>query len=342
MVIGIIFAIVSGLLWGLIFIGPLLVPEYPGIFQAAGRYIAFGLISLPLSWYDRKHLCKLLPQDWLEAIKLVLTGHLLYYACLASAIQRIGAPISTAIIGTLPVLITISVYIFSDHTQPPNEKISCYSIMISIFLIGTGLLCVNISELKFEDFIYNSWKEYVIGMMLSIISVICWSWYALRNARWLRLHPSNKPFTWANAQGIVTLPLSLIVYCIICIYSHYFQHEFLLPFGPRPTFFILLMILIGFCCSWLGTFFWNAASQRLPAILMGPLIVFETIFGLIYAFVHRKLWPSPLILIGMFILVLGVVSLLLFNNYLKNFNYSIKIKINLINLYYKFIKIKFN
>lgn len=342
MIIGIIFAIISGLLWGLIFISPILIPEYPGILQAAGRYIVFGLISLPLSWYDREHLYKLLPQDWLEAIKLVLSGHLLYYACLASAIQRVGVPVSTAIIGTLPVLITISSYMFGEHSQTSTEKISRCSIMISIFLIGIGLLCVNISELKSDDFIYNSWKEYIIGVILSVISVICWSWYALRNARWLRLHPYNKPFTWVNAQGIVTLPLSFFMYCIICIYSIYFQYEFIFPFGPRPIFFLFLMILIGLCCSWLGTFFWNEASQRLPTIFMGPLIVFETIAGLIYAFMYRKLWPSPLIVIGILILILGVVSLLFLRNCSKNFNCSSKIKENIINISLKLFKIKFN
>ncbi|URJ32053.1 DMT family transporter [Blochmannia endosymbiont of Camponotus modoc] len=306
MILGIVFAVISGLLWGLIFIGPLLIPEYPSILQASGRYIAFGLISLPLSWYDRARLRKLLLKDWLEAIKLVLTGHLVYYTCLTSAIQRIGVPISTAIIGTLPLMLTVTTHIIS----PNKQKLPNHTLLISLCLMGTGLLCVNISELRSEFFILNIW-QYASGIILAIVSVLCWTWYALRNAHWLKTHPHNKPMTWANAQGMVTLPLSCLVYFFVCICcSDLIQDEFALPFGPRPIFFIFLMVLIGFCCSWLGTFFWNEASQRLPTTLIGPLIVVETVAGLIYSCIHQQLWPSPLILIGMFLLISGVTCIM--------------------------------
>lgn len=56
---GVMFAVTAGLLWGLIFVGPLLVPDYPGALQSAGRYVAFGLIALPLAWHGRHRLRKL-------------------------------------------------------------------------------------------------------------------------------------------------------------------------------------------------------------------------------------------------------------------------------------------
>lgn len=46
-------------MWGLIFVGPLLVPDYPAALQSTGRYLAFGLITLPLAWFDRRRLRKL-------------------------------------------------------------------------------------------------------------------------------------------------------------------------------------------------------------------------------------------------------------------------------------------
>ena len=42
-------ALLAGLMWGLIFVGPLLVPEYPAMLQSMGRYLALGLIALPLA-----------------------------------------------------------------------------------------------------------------------------------------------------------------------------------------------------------------------------------------------------------------------------------------------------
>ncbi|MEO6960070.1 MAG: EamA/RhaT family transporter, partial [Burkholderiaceae bacterium] len=47
---GILFALMAGLIWGLVFIGPLLLPEYPAALQSVGRYLAFGLIAVPLAW----------------------------------------------------------------------------------------------------------------------------------------------------------------------------------------------------------------------------------------------------------------------------------------------------
>ena len=106
--IGILYALGAGLLWGLVFVGPLIVPDYPAALQSAGRYVAFGLVALPLAWHDRARLRGLHASDWIEATRLTLVGNLLYYFCLASAIQRTGAPVSTMIIGTLPVVIAIS------------------------------------------------------------------------------------------------------------------------------------------------------------------------------------------------------------------------------------------
>lgn len=90
MLIGVLYALTAGLMWGLIFVGPLIVPEYPASLQSVGRYLAFGLIALPLAWHDRHRLRQLIHTDWLEALKLTVVGNFIYYLCLASAIQRTG------------------------------------------------------------------------------------------------------------------------------------------------------------------------------------------------------------------------------------------------------------
>ena len=97
MFIGIIYALIAGLMWGLVFVSPLLLPEYPPALQSVGRYLAFGLIALPLAWLDRRRLSQMSRADWKEALKLAAVGNLLYYLCLASAIQRAGGPLPTMI-----------------------------------------------------------------------------------------------------------------------------------------------------------------------------------------------------------------------------------------------------
>lgn len=49
MISGVLYALLAGLMWGLIFVGPLIVPEYPAVLQSMGRYLALGLIALPIA-----------------------------------------------------------------------------------------------------------------------------------------------------------------------------------------------------------------------------------------------------------------------------------------------------
>ena len=49
MLIGTLFALAAGLMWGLVFVAPLMLPECPPALLAVGRYLAFGLLCLPLA-----------------------------------------------------------------------------------------------------------------------------------------------------------------------------------------------------------------------------------------------------------------------------------------------------
>ncbi|CAI0951378.1 Inner membrane protein ytfF [Serratia fonticola] len=303
MFVGVMFALIAGLMWGLIFIGPVLVPDYPAALQSTGRYLAFGLVVLPLAWLDRRRLRQLLAKDWLEALKLTAIGNLLYYLCLASAIQRTGAPVSTMIIGTLPVVISVAANLFYGHH---DGRLSWRRLTPALLVIALGLVLVNVAELQGNSEPIDVWR-YTSGLGLALLAVACWTWFPLRNARWLRDNPDKRPTTWATAQGIVTLPLALVGYLLVCGQLALTQPQFVLPFGPRPQVFIPLMIAIGVLCSWLGTLCWNEASQRLPTVLLGPLIVFEILAGLAYTFMLRHSWPPLLTLCGIACLTVGVI-----------------------------------
>ena len=68
-----------------------------------------------------------------------------------------------------------------------------------------------------------------------------------------------------------------------------------------------LMVAIAVLCSWVGALCWNVASQRLPTVILGPLIVFETLAGLLYTFLIRQQMPPLMTLSGIALLVVGVV-----------------------------------
>ena len=302
---GAVYALAAGLMWGLVFVGPLLLPDYPAALQSVGRYLAFGLIALPLAWLDRAALRQLSRADWLEALKLALVGNLIYYLCLASAIQRAGGPLPTMIIGTLPVVIAICANL---RNAQRDGKLPWARLAPSLLLIAAGIGCVNQVELAALRHDPNAdMARYASGALLALLAVVCWTWYPLRNADWLRDHPGRSPRTWATAQGVATLPLALIGYALLWAGMAASDSPFAMPFGPRPLVFVGLMAAIGLFASWLGTLCWNEASQRLPTALVGQLIVFETLAALAYAFLLRGEWPQPLTLAGIGLLIVGVL-----------------------------------
>lgn len=303
--IGVAFALAAGMLWGLVFIGPLLLPEYPAALQSFGRYLAFGLVAIPLGWLDRAELVRLTRADWVEALKLAIVGNLLYYLCLASAIQRAGGPLPTMIIGTLPVVIAVSANRRNRHR---DGQLPWRRLMPSMLIIGTGIACVNYIELAaLAGRSALDLERYASGALLALCAVVCWTWYPLRNADWLRDHPERKPRAWATAQGLATLPLALAGYLSLWGWLSASGDPLPMPFGPRPETFVGLMVTIGLLASWLGTLCWNEASQRLPTAFVGQLIVFETLAALAYAFILRGQWPAPMTLLGIGLLVAGVL-----------------------------------
>lgn len=303
MISGVLYALLAGLMWGLIFVGPLIVPDYPAVLQSMGRYLALGLIALPLAWLGRARLRQLTRQDWMTALGLTMMGNLIYYVCLASAIQRTGAPVSTMIIGTLPVVIPIFANLLYSQR---DGKLAWSKMLPALLCIAVGLACVNVAELSQGVATLSLWR-YGSGIALASVSVVCWAWYALRNARWLRENPDKHPMMWATAQALVTLPVSLLGYLVACGWLSVQEPAFALPLGPRPEVFIGLMVAIAVLCSWVGALCWNMASQKLPTVILGPLIVFETLAGLLYTFLMRQSVPPLLTTCGIGLLVVGVV-----------------------------------
>ncbi len=311
--LGALFALAAGLMWGLVFVAPSMLPQYPPALLSFARYLAFGLIALPLAWFDRAALGRLDASDWIEALKLSAIGNLLYYLFLAAAIQRAGGPLPTMIIGTLPVVISITSNL---RDAGRDGKLPWVRLLPSLALIAVGIGCVNQAELAhFRADPQADLERYLTGALLAVAAVACWTWYPLRNADWLRgdsrggeriTATGRNPRTWATAQGVTTLPLAALGFAGFWAWNAATGGSFDMPFGPTPERFIGLMFAVGLFASWLGTLCWNEASQRLPTTLVGQLIVFETLSALTFAYLLRGLWPDALTLFGVVLLVAGV------------------------------------
>lgn len=313
MVLGLFYALAAGLMWGLVFVAPVMLPGYPPALLTAGRYLAFGCIAVPLALLlDRRALRELQVADWLEAARLSLIGNFLYYLCLSAAIQRAGAPLPTMIIGTLPVVISAC----ANHRNRKRDGLLPWKRLIpALLMIMAGLACVNRDELAALSQSASGesgLRRYVEGAALAVVAVACWTWYPLRNADWLRAHADRSPRAWATAQGLVTLPIALLGLLLLGMFHLLLPGAVLpaglvFPLGENPSAFLALMAAIGLCSSWLGTLCWNEASQRLPTSLSGQLIVFETLAALAYAFTWSHRWPPASTLAGIALLVAGVI-----------------------------------
>ncbi len=304
---GTLYALAAGLIWGGVFVAPLLLPQYPPALLSFGRYLAFGVVALPLAWLDRKRLLGFQRADWVAALKLAAVGNLAYYLLLSGAIQHSGAPLPTMLIGTLPVVIAL----FANRRNHQRDgRVRWRQMLPGMALIGAGVLLVNQAELAqlraVRHFTATGLQSYVTGAVLALGAVACWTWYPLRNADWLRDHPGRSPTTWATAQGLATLPLALLGYAGWWAWAAVSGSGFSMPLGPEPLRFGVIMVGMGLLASWLGTLLWNEASQRLPTTLAGPLIVFETLSALAYTWVLRGHWPPASVMLGVALLVAGV------------------------------------
>ncbi len=298
------FALAAGLMWGLVFVGPLLLPEYPAALQSFGRYLAFGLIALPLAWLDRATLRQLTRADWIEALKLALVGNIVYYLFLASAIQRAGGPLPTMIIGTLPVVIAITSNL---RDAARDGRLPWVQLAPSLLLIAAGIACVNHAEIRAlradpaptSPATRSAPCSRGCRRLLDVVP---------DPQRRLAARPSRSQAARLGDRARGRHAAAGVARLSRCggVGRPCGDEPFAMPFGPRPLFFISLMFAIGLFASWLGTLCWNEASQRLPTTLAGQLIVFETLAALAYAFVLRGLAPEPLTLLGIGLLVAGV------------------------------------
>ncbi|MDX5408842.1 MAG: DMT family transporter [Thauera sp.] len=308
MLAGLSAALGAGLLWGLVFLTPLVLHDYPGFMLAVGRYLAFGVLALGLAWLDRRALARLDRADWIEAAKLALIGNLLYYATLASAIQFAGAPVPTLIIGTLPVVIAVSANLL-DRRRSGEDSVPWVKLALPLALILGGLLAVHADNAAPQG--DEAGTDYLVGLGFALCALACWTWYPIRNSRWLRARGPGLARAWATAQGLATLPVAVLAGLAYWGWDSQFagvDTRFAWPLGPRPMLFVAMCLLLGLAASWLGTLLWNKASQLLPAALVGQLIVFETLAALLYAFIWYGRWPTLAEGGGIALLILGVIG----------------------------------
>ncbi|ROM90326.1 DMT family transporter [Pseudomonas brassicacearum] len=299
MFIGILCGFSANLIWGLAFLIPLLLPDSDSVALALGRYLVFGVLSAGILIARRSAEIRGLNwRVWGTALLFAFSGHLGYYFFLVQAITHAGAPIATAIIGTLPVTIALT-------GNWIRKEFPFSRLLVPISFIIVGLILVNVMEGRWDSAMSGRLdSDLVIGIASALVALALWTSYAVANAGFLRRHPEISSSTWSTLMGIGALALSLLALPIAIGSGAVHLHQ-----GEADKFLPLLLgaLVMGVLVSWVGTLLWNRASGLVPISIAGQLAVVQTIAGLVYGLTWSQRMPPPLELLGIFLLIGGVL-----------------------------------
>ncbi len=288
--------VAAGALWGIIFVAPKMLPAFSPLALSAARYVLYGVLSLALALPIWRTLWrKTTRRDWTALLLLSLPGNLLYYLCVAGGVQRAGVAPVSLIVGLLPVTVTLAGA--TERGSMPLRRLA-----LPLLMAVAGVVCIYLdAPAAHAD---RQSGTYVIGLLMAAGALGCWTVYAVCNARYLRKHPRFTSREWSLLTGIATGALSLA----LAVPAFFMPGMATASAQPVSAWGMFWWVNAGVAlgASILGNSLWNAASRKLPLTLSGQLIVFETVFALLYGFVFEGRWPHGLELLAALLLMGGV------------------------------------
>ncbi|MFF2808834.1 DMT family transporter [Streptomyces sp. NPDC058000] len=296
LLIGVLCGISANLVWGLAFLIPVLLPTSDSVALALGRYLCFGVVSVGIMIFTRGAGMRGLDRKvWLTALAFAFAGHLGYYFFLVQGITHAGSPISTVIIGTLPVTVALT-------GNWVRKEFPFSRLLLPLGFITVGLVLVNLKEVDWGTaFSGHTGTTWVIGIASTLTALGLWTWYAVANANFLRRHPEISSYNWSTLMGVCALALSLVALPVATVSGGIHIDRA----GIFPI--IIGSLVLGVLVSWVGTVLWNRSSGLVPISIAGQLAVVQMISGLIYVFVWSRHMPPALELVGIALLIGGVL-----------------------------------
>lgn len=295
--VGVACGIGAGALWGLVFLAPELARDFNPLQLTVGRYLAYGLIAgLLLAPRWKAVTARIGRRDWLTLFWLALTGNTLYYILLSGAVQTGGIAMTSLVIGFLPVAVTI---IGSrDHGAVPLTQL-----YLPLLLCIAGAVCIGWQALAAPA--ETSHMTRFTGFACAVGALASWTFFAVRNARRLRQLEGVSAHDWNLLTGIVTGAQSLLLLPVALLFAAGAQHEaadWMRLAGGSVGVAVLASIV--------GNNLWNRMSRLLPLTLVGQMILFETLFALIYGFAWEQRLPTAMEALAFVLVVLSVATCL--------------------------------
>ncbi|CAH0147281.1 DMT family transporter [Agrobacterium fabrum] len=291
--LGVFYGMLAGALWGGIFLAPKLVPDFSALQLSTARYLTYGLISLIIIGPRLKRVSAHFgAREWIALGWLSMIGNIAYYVFISTAVKLSGVAFTSIIIGFLPVAVTI---IGSrDH-----GAVSLKRLWPSLAFGAIGIVGISWQSLTENDAGLDVSR--LIGLASALGALASWTAFAVGNARWLsRLHDVSAD-DWNMMTGVVTGGLALL----LAIPAFGFGGES--HSSGDWLHFAAIAAGLGFTASILGNAFWNRMSRMLPLTMVGQMILFETLFALLYGFLWEGRGPTFVEIVAICSVVLSVV-----------------------------------
>lgn len=294
MKLGVLYAGLAGALWGAVLMVPQWLAEFSPVLLACARFVVFGGVSLLMLLPMRRVLRGLTLGDVWMLARLSLVGNLLYFICLVGAIQNLGVAPASLIVGILPLTITL-------YGRNDRDAVALSRLVGPLALILAGMLCINLQTFAFEP---GPLLDKLIGVAYALGALACWTWYGVQNSRYLKQCGHFDSHQWSVLCGVATGLFSLVLVAGVWLLR---PQDLQVDTTPeRWMWFWIGCLGCALIGSWLAALLWNASSKRLPVTLSGQLIVFETLFALLYAFIWRHSGPNTLESLAIVLVVGGV------------------------------------
>ncbi len=296
---GFFFALGACFVWGMIFVIPDMLSNFSSVEIVLGRYFVYGVFSAIILFRNGFSFAKNYNwRSWGTAFLFALAANIFYYFGAVAGLRFSSAAVTVLIIGLAPIMIIL-------YGNWAVREISYKQLVIPCICIATGMVLVNISEIAWETDV-QSVRGYSVGLFGACVALIGWSLYVVHNARFLKKNPHVSPSEWATVVGVATLVLVVIIGAVMSYGLGIIDLTRYLHPNREMLYFYLGVFVLGIVCSWLGCFLWNRASSYLPVSLMGPFLIFETIFGLLFVYSVQLHLPSILEAIGILVMLGGI------------------------------------
>lgn len=299
---GILCGLLAGAMWGMVFIAPKILAAFSPLELAVGRYLAYGLIAAALMLPRLPALLRRLDRgDCTALLRHALSGNILYYMLLALGVKLAGVAPTSLIIGLLPITVTLLGH--KDHGAAPLRRM-----MLPLLMVGAGIACINVDVFAHTSAAGADLARTVLGVLSAAGALLCWTWYAIDNARFLKRNPHFSSAEWSALYGISSALIALVIGAVaFALWHGDVSGAAGAASGRDWTLFWIANGLLALGASVIGNQLWNIASRRVPVTLSGQLILFETLFALLYGFIYAQRMPRTLEVAAIVLLVAGVL-----------------------------------